>query len=148
ILVAQIIASNKFMVSLGVENKLWFIGFWAIVIFYTAMGGLKAVVATDIIQAAFFALVFVFSFGLAAYSMDIPSLNIGLEEGGFSFESSKPYGWLLMPLLFMVIEQDMGQRCFAAESPKTVSKATLWAAAGTFILSLIPIYFGIAAKNM
>lgn len=148
ILVAQIIASNKFMVSLGVENKLWFIGFWAIVIFYTAMGGLKAVVATDIIQAAFFAFVFVFSFGIAAYSIDMPALTMGLEESGFIFDSSKLYGWLLMPLLFMVIEQDMGQRCFAAESPKTVSKATLWAAAGTFTLCLIPIYFGVTATNL
>ena len=148
ILVAQIIASNKFMISLGVENKLWFIGFWAIVIFYTAMGGLKAVVATDIIQAAFFAIVFFFCFGIAVYTIEIPSISMGFADGGFLFDSSKLYGWLLMPLLFMVIEQDMGQRCFAAESPKTVSKATLWAALGTFTLSLIPIYFGITAKSL
>jgi solute:Na+ symporter, SSS family len=148
ILVAQIIASNKFMISLGVENKIWFIGFWAIVILYTALGGLKAVVATDIIQATFFAVVFLITFGMAAFSTDLPILSTGFTESDFAFSSSKLYGWLLMPLLFMIIEQDMGQRCLAAESPKTVSKATLWAAAGTLILSLIPVYFGVTARNL
>jgi len=148
ILVAQIIASNKFMVSLGVENKVWFIAFWGIVILYTALGGLKAVVATDIIQAAFFAIVFLMSFGIAAFSSEMPILGTSFAGEDFTINSTKLYGWLFMPLLFMVIEQDMGQRCFAAESPRTVSKATLWAAAGTFILSMIPIYFGVAARNM
>lgn len=148
ILVAQIIASNKFMVSLGVENKIWFIGFWAIVILYTSLGGLKAVVATDIIQASFFVAVFILTFGIAAYSVELPMLTSNYVEEDFAFNSAKLYGWLLMPLLFMVIEQDMGQRCFAAETPMTVSKATLWAALGTFMLSLVPIYFGVTARNL
>jgi solute:Na+ symporter, SSS family len=150
ILIAQIIASNKFMVSLGVENKLWFIAFWGIVILYTALGGLKAVVATDIIQAAFFSCVFLITFGVAAFSSDLLNWTITPAGGeqGFFMDSTKVYGWLFMPLMFMIIEQDMGQRCFAADSPKTVTKATLWAALGTFILSMIPICFGVLAKKM
>lgn len=149
IFVAQIIASNKFMVSLGVENPLWFFLFWGIVILYTCLGGLKAVVATDMIQAVFFLAVFFLSCGYALYSLEYPVSEVLKTGGGtdFSFDMSKLSGWLLMPFLFMMIEQDMGQRCFAAENPKTVSRATLWAALCTFLVSLVPIFFGIVAKQ-
>lgn len=150
VFIAQIIASNKFMISLGVDNPLWFFLFWGIVIIYTCLGGLKAVVATDMIQAGFFVLIFFFSFGYALYMLDTPSLAVLTGSGGqeeFAFGSAKFSGWLLMPFLFMMIEQDMGQRCFAAESPKTVSRATLWAALATFCVSLVPIAFGMLAKS-
>jgi solute:Na+ symporter, SSS family len=149
ILVAQIVGSNKFITSLGVENPVWFIAFWGIVIAYTALGGLKAVVATDIIQAVFFIAVFLFAFGYAAYA--IPAADIvemSADNGHFIFDSSKLCGWLFMPLLFMVIEQDMGQRCFSAHSPNTVSKATLWAGICTLAIGIIPVFFGILAKNL
>ena len=149
IFVAQIIGSSKFMVSLGVVNPIWFFAFWAIVIFYTAVGGLKAVVATDVIQALFFAAVFVFCGGYALYNSGIPVqevVAIGMNNESFAFDASKLYGWLLLPLLFMAIEQDMGQRCFAADCPKTVSRATLWAGLGTLFIGVIPVMFGIMAR--
>lgn len=148
ILVAQIIASNKFMVSLGIASPLIFIGFWSLVIAYTTFGGLKAVVATDVVQAMFFIIVFICSVGFVI--LNLPLQEISLLEANpqdFAFSADKLCGWLLMPFLFMVIEQDMGQRCFAAESPKIVSRATLCAAFGTFIIGLIPIFLGIAAKK-
>lgn len=151
ILVAQVIASSKFMVSLGVENKVWFLAFWAIVIFYTAVGGLKAVVSTDIVQAAFFIGAFIICFGFISYTSDISAwqvVDMGINSDGFSFSGSKLTGWLLMPLLFMVIEQDMGQRCLAADSPKTVSKAALFAGIAIISISAIPVYMGVMAKGM
>lgn len=149
IFVAQIIGSSKFMVSLGVESRLWFFAFWAIVIFYTAVGGLKAVVATDVIQALFFIAIFVLCGGYALYSNGISLqevVSIGMDNDSFSFDPSKLYGWLLMPLMFMAIEQDMGQRCFAADCPRTVSRATLWAGLGTLFIGVIPVMFGILAR--
>lgn len=151
ILIAQIVGSNKFMISLGIENTIWFIGFWGIVILYTALGGLKAVIATDIIQASFFIGVFLLSFGYVTYYSEVPVLQIfknGLESENFIFDSSKLYGWLFMPLLFMVIEQDMGQRCFSANTPNIVSKATLWAGICTLTIGFIPVFFGVLAKSI
>jgi SSS family solute:Na+ symporter len=151
ILVAQIIASNKFMISLGVESKGWFLAFWAIVIIYTAVGGLKAVVATDVIQATFFVGAFLLCFGYIVFSMDTPIASVwhmGLDHEQFAFEPTKLCSWLIMPLLFMVIEQDMGQRCFAAESPQIISKATLWAGGCTLVISVIPVFLGILAKHV
>lgn len=146
ILVAQIIASNKFLVGLGLSNTPLFIAFWAIVIIYTAQGGLKAVISTDLAQATFFSAVFLFCFGYVLYSdSSISSLPLPQLEN-FTHVSSKLCGWLLMPLLFMVIEQDMGQRCFAGASPKIVSKAALLAGIGTMIICVVPVFFGSLAS--
>jgi len=151
ILVAQIIASSKFMASLGVHNKFLFFAFWGIVIFYTSLGGLKAVVNTDIVQAIFFISAFFICMGFILFTMDISlfeTFGNGVQNQEAGLGNSKFYGWLLMPLLFMIIEQDMGQRCFSALSPKIVSKATLCAGVVTLVVSTFPIYLGILAHKM
>lgn len=151
IFVAQIIASKKFMVNVGLESNIMFIAFWGIVIIYTALGGLRAVVATDVIQASFFIATFLLCFFYSVYNAsqsfsDVVSQGLVTEQ--FELSTAKLCGWLLMPLLFMVIEQDMGQRCFAAQSPKIVTKATAGAALCTMAVCMIPVYFGILGKNL
>lgn len=152
IFVAQVIASKKFMVSLGphmgLDSGLAFSFFWGVVILYTVFGGLKGVIAIDLIQAAFFAGVFVLAL-FAAYPL-VPENFISFSQGvQFGEEASgKLVGWLLMPLLFMAIEQDMGQRCFAADSPRTVTLATFGAAILTFSLGVIPIFFGVLYSTL
>lgn len=146
IFVAQVIASKKFMLSLGMENELFFIGFWALVVLYTVVGGLKAVVAIDIVQALFFIAVF---FGCAAFVISynpVSFTQVMDAQGNFDFDASKLTGWLLMPLLFMVIEQDMGQRCFAAKSGKVVSYAAAASAITTLAVCVIPVYLGVMGK--
>lgn len=59
IFAAQIIGSRALMVSLGVYNPIIFIGFWALIISYAIIGGLKAIVQNDIFQLAVIILVFV-----------------------------------------------------------------------------------------
>ena len=150
ILIAQVIASRKFMVSLGIDHNLLFLGFWGIVIIYTVMGGLKAVVKIDIIQALYFILVFAGAFGMILYTGSF-SLSQVIEEGwrgeAFDFDTAKLSGWLLMPLLFMVIEQDMAQRCFAARSPRVVTKAAGYAALCTLVVCVFPVFIGILGKQ-
>lgn len=146
ILVAQIIASNKFLVSLGFNNIPLFILFWAVVIVYTAQGGLKAVISTDMIQATFFSVVFLLSFAFVLFFEPNVSLVQAPRLESFTNVSSKLCGWLLMPLLFMVIEQDMGQRCFAGASPKIVSRASLFAGICTMVVCIVPVFFGLLAK--
>ncbi|MBX7066983.1 MAG: sodium:solute symporter family protein [Parachlamydiales bacterium] len=143
VLVGQIVASKKFLLAIGFTNTPLFILFWGIIIFYTVRGGLKAVIATDISQAIFFAGAFLVTF--AAVSSNTP-WQPTVES--FANASSKWTGWLLMPLLFMIIGQDMGQRCFAGNSASTVSKATFWAGIGTMIICFVPVFFGVIAKNL
>lgn len=146
ILVAQIIASNKFLVSLGFNNLPLFILFWSIVIIYTAQGGLRAVISTDMVQAAFFSSIFLLCFGFVLFFEPTISLIQLPHFESFANVSSKLCGWLLMPLLFMVIEQDMGQRCFAGASPRIVSRASLLAGICTMVVCVVPVFFGSLAN--
>lgn len=146
ILIGQIIASRKFMLSLGVDSHLLFIAFWGLVIVYTALGGLKAVVATDMVQAGFFFAAFILAFIYAVSHNEFQGFALQNQESSFAYASSKFCGWLILPLLFMTIEQDMGQRCFAAKSPKVVFSASVLAGIFTLLICLIPIYFGINAN--
>jgi SSS family solute:Na+ symporter len=150
IFVGQVLASKKFLIGIGFDQNLLFAAFWSIVVVYTVMGGLQAVVATDIVQASFFILVFTcsFFFALRSDTYELSTLvSNGLDQTAFFFDSEKFCGWLLMPLLFMAIEQDMGQRCFAAKSGKTVSLAAASAAILLLTICLIPIFFGIIGKT-
>jgi SSS family solute:Na+ symporter len=142
ILVAQVLASKKFMLSLGVDDPWIFYLFWGLLITYTAIGGIKAVVATDMIQAGFFIVILLVAFGYAF--MNSPTVVAPPVD----FPGAKLSGWFFMPLLYSFLEQDMGQRCFAARSNRILSKATIWAAVLTLLVAFVPVYFGILGNGM
>jgi len=142
------VASSKFVVSLGVTSTPLFIAFWAVVILYTVRGGLKALISTDIAQALVFAVVFLGTFALIlSKSSSLPPLPVWEWMSG-SVSLSKLCGWFFMPLLFMIIEQDMGQRCFAGESGRVVSKASLCAGIATLVICLVPVFLGVWGRQM
>jgi solute:Na+ symporter, SSS family len=144
ILVGQGIAARKFFMSLGFHGDFLFIAFWSILIAYTVMGGLSAAVKTDILQASFIIVTLAFA-ALAVTQGQFSPQPISVQGAS----SDTPWlSWLLLPLLFMLIEQDMGQWCFAAKNPRTVSLAALTAAFVLMAVALIPIFFGtMAAKQ-
>lgn len=139
VLIAQAIAARKFFFSLGFDTNLLYIGFWLILIIYTVLGGLKAVVSTDIMQT-----LFIFgSFALATSVAFFATPTLTTTRAEFAATQSVPwFSWLMLPLLFMLIGQEMGQRCFAAKSPKTITLAALISGLALLALSFIPIYFG------
>lgn len=148
VLIAQIVGSHKFLVSMGFTSTPLFILFWGIVILYTSRGGLKAVISTDVVQALFFSGIFIICFCVvifsepAAMALPLPKIE------NFSDVSTKVCGWLLMPLLAIVIQQDMGQRCFAGASARVVSWAASLAGLGMLAICIIPIFFGTLANAM
>lgn len=145
ILIAQVLASKFFLKSLSLDMPWLFFIFWGILIAYTAIGGMKGVIAVDMIQAGFFIFVFFGAFIVALISS--PSLvKNSFVVNDFSLENLS--GWLFMPMLFTFIEQDMGQRCFAARSSSILSKATIYASLGTLLICAIPIYFGILGQTL
>ncbi len=151
ILAAQVIASKKFLISIGADEMILFLAFWAIVIFYTAMGGLKAIVSIGIIQTLCLIVIFVAGFVYALYTVPLTAhqiLHDGFNTNFFELNIQKLSGWLLMPLLFMVIEQDMAQRCFAAQSPNLVTRAAGCAGIVVFAICVIPIYFAVVASQL
>lgn len=145
ILSAQVYASYTFLVSLGVESLIFFVLFWGVIIAYTVLGGLRAVIATDSAQAIVFSLIFLGSFFYLFVLGEVPSFEI--NQSSYSLALPKISGWLLMPFFYMLIEQDMAQRCFAGKNAKVISKAAIFASISTMLICLIPTFFGILAKN-
>lgn len=145
LLVAQLIACRKLLLAFGVESDLLFILLWVGVLFYTVAGGLKAVVTTDVIQSLFLLFVFLLAFGaawVASPSVEVGAPAFGSVGGGWSLSSTL----FLMPFLFMLIGQDMGQRCFAAQSDRAVSTAFLIAVVGFSMVGAVPVAFGVWAR--
>lgn len=144
IVVAQVIASQKFMASINLRDPMYFYFFWGIVLLYTMWGGMEGIASIDMIQASFLLLTFGLSWGVAVYlNPGLPVYSQISSQTSSRLSSHSWVGWFLMPCLFMVIEQDMAQRCFSARSPAVIKKAALAAASLIFLVSLIPIYFGL-----
>ena len=146
ILVAQGTASRQFFISLGYEDIRLFLMFWSVVIAYTVMGGFGAVVSTDIVQTVFMITSLVILSVSVLYAL--PSTDLLFHSGNHFANSGDYINWLIMPMLFMVIGQDMGQRCSAANTPQTVSKATATAALLYLLLSLVPASLGVIAHQL
>ena len=149
ILISLIIGTKKFLMSFGVESELMIYAFWATLIIYTVLGGIKAVVYTDVVQIIMIFLIFII---VTAYY-----IIIGFEHIQFSFEtlsniqntdniSFTPY--ILVPFLYVFIEQDMAQRFFATKNAKVAYKSALLAGLLLLLFSFIPLIFGIAARSV
>ena len=146
ILVATGVSCRKVFLSLGFESPWILIGFWAVLIGYTILGGLRAVVVTDKLQVLFILGVFALIIFLLGDKF-ILTLNADVLEG---FEKSEISwsSWVLMPLCFMLISQDMGQRCFAAESDKSIRRAMIGGSCLLVVATLVPVFVGILGRYL
>lgn len=147
ILVAQAVATRKFFAAIDADTIYLFFFFWIALIFYTVVGGLKAVVNTDKIQAMFV----IFGFLLVAlYALfNHPEAISAVTTAQFPsiVETDLPWtAWVLMPMLFTVIGQDMGQRCSAALTPGIVSSAMIVASLIYVLFAFIPVGLGLFAS--
>ncbi len=151
ILVGNMVASKTLMHSLGFENDFFFALFWLFIIVYTMIGGLHAVVLTDLVQVSFIVVVFI---GITLYSLFSSPHSFSftmLEAIQKNFSGQLPdasdlVNILLMPALFALFEQDLAQIFFAS---KTKTVATVTAIITTIFMltfGLIPIYLGMQAK--
>ena len=149
ILVSQIVGARSLLLSIGFINEPLFILFWFFTIAYTMMGGLYAVVYTDIFQVLFIISLFGGVFVSALYG-DFAGVLATFRAQPFfevpEFGVSALMGTLLMPILFSLIEQDLAQRFFAAKNPFVAKISSFGAAISLLLFSLIPVYFGMKAQ--
>jgi len=143
ILLAVCVAMRKFFYSIGFSSDVVYVAFWFVVIIYTTSGGLRAVIMADTLQIILVLSLFLVVF----FTMDTPNVTFNSELTP-KLESIPIISWVLMPCLFTIIGQDMGQRCFAAESPRTVLFATFSAGVLMIIASLFPVYLGILGAQL
>lgn len=149
ILIAQIVGSKTFLLSIGFNNQAAFLCFWGFTICYTMLGGLHAVVLTDMIQVMLIIIVFMslFLYSIITNTISLADvIHAGIKTNPESFDFSSLGATLFMPALFSLIEQDLAQRFFASRSPLVARLAALGAGAFLLIFAFIPIYFGILAR--
>lgn len=152
IVIAQIVASKSLLLGLGVNSELVFLGFWAFIIAYTIIGGLRAVAITDSAQVIFVVLIFggIFLYALSGEAQSFFSIaSMSKIQSMFpSISYTKIIGIALMPALFSLIEQDLAQRFFASRTKKIAAFSAIFASIFLLAFALIPIYFGIKAKML
>lgn len=147
LLVAQMITSMKLLNNFGLHNIGWFIGFWLMIIFYAARGGFKSVVATDIVQSIFFSLGLFFAFFLVYFSKDVNFTQVFSSCTTTTLSFRDMIGWFILPLFFVLVEQDLIQRFFAVADKKIICSATLIASSISLCVTLIPVIFGLVAAH-
>lgn len=153
LLIGQIVGSRSIIesINIGASSEFIFVGFWFFVILYTMVGGLKAVVVTDICQVLLIIAVFTSIFGYCIF-FGPPFAWHSLIElqntyfGTIPLSSNIIIATLLMPAFFALIEQDLAQRFFASRTRKIAALSALLAGTFMILFALIPIYFGMQAK--
>lgn len=153
IIISQIIAAKSVLVTFaGVNNEIVFLLFWALVLIYTMIGGLAAVVIADFIQII--VIVTVFS-GICLYSLYNSPISFFTSTTSAHIQtllSYKTLSWgqafkiFSMPVFFSIIEQDLAQRFFAAKSDRTAALAALIASVLLLLFSFVPFYLGLQAQ--
>lgn len=149
IFAAQIVASKHLFRTLFDLNDAWLFGFWVIMIIYTMFGGIRAVIATDILQI--FLIISIFT---VAFFVAVPSAHLS-DMWQKALASEAPSGAFyqflainIPTILFSMIEQDLAQRFFAANTARTASRAAWMTSLLLMLFSLIPCFLGMYANRI
>ncbi len=151
ILVSLVVGSKTLITGLGITHEAVFITFWLFIIIYTMVGGLKAVVITDVFQVLFIIAsiggFFIYCLFFRPAPLE-PLSTLFQAHHFFSLESlttAKVIATLMMPALFSLIEQDLAQRFFAARTKHIAIFSALAAALFIIAFGFVPVYFGMQA---
>jgi len=148
ILAAQIVASRQLFATLFNLSPIYLVIFWIAIIGYTTFGGLKAIIATDILQVILIVLVFT---GVFFYIVPVGEIGPLLASSPVTFDgpvfSGGFFAALIAPIFFSLIEQDLAQRCFASRTKRVATISAFLAAGFLLLFALIPILLGMYAKT-
>lgn len=152
ILIAQIIASHQLFITCGIQDPFWLICFWAMLIGYTMVGGLRSVIIIDTLQVIFIIIIFSIVFYYALPTDIWTRLTWHhLATIQRTYFGQPPMLSTLLPVvvssgLFALIEQDLAQKFFAARSPLTATIAAFLSSIMITVFACIPLFFGMVAK--
>lgn len=148
ILLSQAVAAKSVIAYFtGTEGSFFFILFWAVILVYTILGGLKAVAIVDEIQIALIIIIFTALFFYDLFIAPHP-LRLGQIK---ELYTNATFGYPEMLRIFTItalhsiITQDVVTRFFAAKNKKSAGIAALCAGVGLLSFAAIPFYFGAQA---
>ena len=153
VIIAQIVAAKSVLFHFaGIDNTWLFLVFWGLVILYTMIGGLAAVVMTDLAQIIVIIAVFSGICGYALWTNPVSFFSWTTYSKATALLGTSNLSWgqafriMTMPLFFSVIEQDLAQRFFAAKSKSAAATSALCASVLLLIFAFVPFYFGLQAQ--
>ncbi|NBQ17766.1 hypothetical protein EBU24_05610 [bacterium] len=153
ILLGQAVAARSVLLYFGGENT-WYVFplFWLSMVAYTFIGGLSAVIFTDMIQIAIVILVFTGIFLHLIFNA--PEILLSPEGFGSitnlfahtKLTSADVSRLVMIPILFSIITQDLAHRFFAAKNGLTAKLSATYAGVALLFFGFIPFFFGLRAK--
>jgi len=151
VIAGQIIAVGKIMAVMDVGTPtLWMYIATGVFIFYTVLGGQRAVLKTDLWQAIIIFVGIFIGFGYILYKVGgFSALTHSLPSGFFAFPLSPKFDFyqfaqlLLLVGLTYLVGPDMYSRLFSAKDGNVAKKSVFWTA-----VLLVPIALGITLIGM
>ncbi len=152
LLLGQIIAAKSLIHALGITNDLIFVGVSLLVIMYAICGGLSAAGATYKAQLIYTVLVFGGIFGFCMLKEPPSFISNELLStkalSGSDLSFSSIFASLVMPALYYITDQEFARPLFNIQNKKTAAFSAISASIFMLVFSLVPIYFGIKAKEL
>ena len=152
ILLSQAIAMQAVVGNFtGTFTEYIFPTLWFVIILYTLLGGLKAVVVVDLVQVAIVITVFSGFFLCGLWTDPVPFFSTTtLPKLKTLFtHSNLPTAEIIRVLIisscYSIITQDIAHRFFASKDQKTAGRAALYASIILLAFAIIPFYFGFKA---
>ena len=121
---------------------------------YIILGGLKAVVRTDMFQAGIFILGGIIAHIVVSKISPLTwgeLFSFGLSEGKFALFNSDGYMTFVYGILAGIafdaathgVDQDLVQKLFGCESTEVAQRALAWSALGSFLVNMIFLSLGV-----
>ena len=151
IVAGQIVAAGLLLAEFGAGSKtLWMAGFTVVLIVYAVLGGQRAVIKTDVVQAG----VILLGLGVAVVSLvsaqgGPTALGEAIPSGSLAFPTSSEFDWtdigklLLLVGVSYMVGPDMYSRMLSARTTSGARSAALYTA-----IALIPVAFLAAGMGM
>jgi SSS family transporter len=125
----------------------------AVVIIYTAAGGLMADALTDLVQGIALIVGLAVLAGIVVFGAGGPGAALGrIEPSRLDFGGSAGFlggleSWSV-PILGSVVAQELVSRISAVRSPEVARRATLMATGVYFVVGLIPVFLGLIGPHL
>jgi len=152
LLLGEIIATKALLEGLGFSGTFVFVCFWAVILLYTMLGGLRSLGISTFFQISYFigifSVIFVYCLFMEPYSFFGLSSLLEKQILFFQPDFNVPYliTTVVMTALYCIIQQDITQPLFTISSRGVAFIASCSASIFMIFFSLIPIYFGTKAK--
>ncbi len=138
-------AFRKLLLTLGIDNEIAILGTWGAFLLYTTQGGYRAVVRSDMVQIIYIVAVLI----LLGWNLATSNLDIAGAIASDAFTHDFPFiDWVVVPTLFIMISQDMGQRCFSAASARTLKTAMITSGFALIGATAVCVLIGMLGKTM